>query len=72
MAREAASRRPVERAREKRQECGRVSERERERERETNEREERERERERESLCGHPCQPGDGHFAKNFRFVCTR
>ena len=33
---------------------------------------ERERERERESLCGHPCQPGDGHFAKNFRFVCTR
>jgi len=24
------------------------------------------------SLRGHPCQPGDGHFAKNFRFVCTR
>lgn len=30
------------------------------------------KERERASLCGHPCQPGDGHFAKNFRFVCTR
>lgn len=28
--------------------------------------------RERGSLRGHPCQPGDGHFAKNFRFVCTR
>ena len=70
MVREAASRRPVERAQERREgrerERERVSERERERERA------REGGREREVLCGHPCQPGDGHFAKNFRFVCTR
>ena len=74
MVREAASRRPVERAQERREgrerERERVSERERERERERVRA--REGGREREVLCGHPCQPGDGHFAKNFRFVCTR